>query len=711
MNNSLITYISEKYNVEIANIRQELLDKKCVTNDTYENSIRVLLFANSSYKGKYNATDLCMSINDESIDIMYYYQMEVAMINEKLRVGENGIDYIIMLDTDETSENKIEVSFDDKYLVSCPPSKLIEMVAREGNILKAQGRVISISVEDQSDEGMANAVNCILNQIAEIKKENINSSIELHYYNHGGFRDLIVYLESMLSLFRYDPYVMINKYVTRYVSRTVAELTEGGYGVDEFVSGITEFRNYCRVDSLMRFYNGIENKKTRALLGDLKKISFGIQMVEMDSFEKGLQGLRRFKKTDLEGKDIKSRYLARFFDEIKAGFPFLSKEGPDYYLDMMEWCLENGYYQQLLTLIESKTPKLLHDIKAFNVRFPEGIDSCDYNKLFIDKFLQNLNTKDNSENLVDFCRIKSPNIAELKNGNKEMCVDGKAFLVLFWLLKQRRNKSNHMEIIEEEQYQGRGYSSKLINEMIAQIVYYYYKDRSVVIKRDTRGDITCVDIDGQRILDIISQIGNEEKRVIKKAVFDENALKGFVRIYIDYLIKLKSNGNVLYEAVAEPTVHNLKVNDINKWLLTDVVFKNETTEYRFRLLENKNISGQFSPEVLENDLKNRIISDSGEESGEDKEIAEIHAKLKELEVLKTTVLQKLQDNIETRRAIQTDVAKPENRNNSDYCDRKNEELSELERRGIVLCRVMRKMSNKTKKKHYWLEVIGIVEEE
>lgn len=366
----------------------------------------VALFALSTYtkprgEEKYVNTNV-ISVDQETYK--YYYQQEVGFIKDRATLGKNGLDYAIVLFTNSTAIEKktpiiVRAESDNEdeefYEISSSEKDFVKKILERGNILKNtevkenilnkwsemadsfsdieksdNPRIIYVSVEDKSESGIAQAVSKVISVIRGISEHN---QTRIHYYNNGGFREIPSYLDMIMSLIRDASNVHIEKNIIEYYDGKAA-IKPAQRGVENFVSGINELRNYGKIDSLKKYY-GLEDaqgayglaENDKDFLECLNRISMGIQTNQIANFQKGLDELSEIKRNGKEA--LSDEYLRLFFDEIVNDYKFIEYKNTDikkYIIEMMRWTYSKGYYQQLITMIESFVPYLLEDCHMFS---------------------------------------------------------------------------------------------------------------------------------------------------------------------------------------------------------------------------------------------------------------------------------------------------------------------------------------------------------
>ena len=290
-----------------------------------------------------------------------------------------------------------------------------------------------------------------------------------------------------MSLLEDDPSIHVCKNVTVSANRQ-AVISDGGKGVSEFVAGIREFRNYCKIKSLREYYaDKALGEKDKKLMAVLSKIAVGMQMSDMDLFLNGVEELSSFGGANL----ISDPYLKLFYDEIVSAFPFLNlKNTPERYIPIIKWCLENGYYQQTLTMIESRMSSILDACGLF--KYPSSF--VNKGSIKTEEFLTgHANTLNHVSYRIGTNMQYWKNQTDKMNGNRDFVrsnqpspqVDHvfikasenmRAFLVMHTILKNKRNQSNHGFGMNENRGTGNGRNNQTNwNDLICCMVDKYRK--------------------------------------------------------------------------------------------------------------------------------------------------------------------------------------------------------------------------------------------
>ena len=280
------------------------------------------------------------------------------------------LDYVVILCTDkaETDVEKLTIIEDAKrqyQIAKVSPIDFFEAQIKPYLNPDIQSTFIKVQVQDNLADAVGNAVG----QIRELAaKSTAAEDKKLHLYIdiHGGPRDTQMITQSVMSLLETDTNRIDTKMYT-----VVNDPSQGGYiaqsdetiRIQRFVAGITEVMTYGRTASLHQYFDQNASDSIQSIMGTLDKIADGISWCDVDIFEKGLRELINYSWRKLQQED-QSAYLRLFRENIQNGFGGLLNRKSTV-IDEIRWCVDKGFYQQALALIESRIPDYLHEHGIF----------------------------------------------------------------------------------------------------------------------------------------------------------------------------------------------------------------------------------------------------------------------------------------------------------------------------------------------------------
>lgn len=354
-----------------------------------KNHCNVLLLALSTFPKKsdgYVMTESKFSWKDEK-EYTGIYQLDPVpkMLIDQLGQKGESLDKIIMLATSATSDEKKEVKITyldekDEREKSYPgteqeyfQSQIEKEMLSDCSDIAPKDRFTAIRLDEKNPE---RGINEAVETVRGI------DNIRLYFDTHGGFREISLVLEAIISLLKMDQIEVQGIYGVEYDPNSGNKIIDArrGFQIFDFVSGMNEFINYGRINSLETFLEKNTAKdpsikeQQDAFILCMRQISEGIQLCNIPLFEEGLDKLAKYyenyKEKDLQ-KDYS--YLSIFVKNIEKDYgPLLNRDGErkDYgpllkrkrtVIDEIEWCQKKGFYQQALTLIESRVPKYLEE--------------------------------------------------------------------------------------------------------------------------------------------------------------------------------------------------------------------------------------------------------------------------------------------------------------------------------------------------------------
>jgi len=208
-------------------------------------------------------------------------------------------------------------------------------------------KIVSVSVDEHKP---ALAIQRAAGILQEIAKDN---DIKLYVDNHGGFRSVQLLVEAIINLLK-NEHMEVEFYNVFFENKKGKIVKDEANRIFDFVSGINEFTNYGRIDSLFKYLDKEQNKD---LLDPLTEIAEGIQWCDISSFELGLKHLKNYYRSDK--KSVSNIYLKIFEEHIKSDYDKLLESSEMDAVEVARWCMRKGFYQQALTVIESRMAETL----------------------------------------------------------------------------------------------------------------------------------------------------------------------------------------------------------------------------------------------------------------------------------------------------------------------------------------------------------------
>ncbi|MBQ7645551.1 MAG: hypothetical protein IJS84_11070 [Spirochaetales bacterium] len=322
---------------------------------------------------------------------------------------------------------------------------------------------------------------------------------------------------------------------TRNPDGVVSEISDDTeeFSVTDLLAGIRAFLRYGKTDMLIDYWNstGIHNSSIERLLYAMRNIDTGISLCDISDIERGIDSLRElFSQTaEFSGSSFAEKFFAMIAEGIRRDYGTLLKNEDAKFIDLVKWAYRKGFWQQTLTLIESRAPKdfvnngfyyysnspsdaeavvkvlgqVYYDLKPFEKYKLEDIPH------YYVKFYSRWRTprKDDSKAYqMEYAKVR---MSELDTTDPEIirahtiCPDKDALknlLFSYYYLGDVRNATNHAE----EEFGGFssimhdsdiGARMNLISQSIDYFIHCYDVVADLVAKSGEKPDVNIIDLD------------------------------------------------------------------------------------------------------------------------------------------------------------------------------------------------------------------------
>ena len=138
----------------------------------------------------------------------------------------------------------------------------------------------------------------------------------------------------------------------------------GGFGVTELMHATRSFLNYGKADMIVAIWE--KSGKLKGSIADMvyamRHVDVGLSMCNMPEMEQGILRLRQLFRDEKLLREF--GYYGLLFSVIVKSIQedygtLLEGDGDIPFIDLVKWAYRHQFYQQTLTLIESKTPENL----------------------------------------------------------------------------------------------------------------------------------------------------------------------------------------------------------------------------------------------------------------------------------------------------------------------------------------------------------------
>ena len=366
----------------------------------------VLLLALSTFGRNVNPNKfIYVDENGKEDKVIGRYQLDPVpkMLYKTLYQKEQGtLDKIIMLCTSKTLEKVAEVPIGTEKIYDISPIDYFKDQIRDYMRPDADDEELFQAIEVDLTSPY-HGIQSVITTLRSIKAAHEDQTLNLYLDTHGGLRGIQRIMEATVSLLKSEDIDVREAYAVEYSdngTKSIVSETEN-MKIYDFVSGVNEFFSCGRADTLMKYKENLEHtheakkessskniftKEENQLITAISDVATGIQWCSIPAFDQGIKDLQKIfpetsestaKNTSTESSDTKNidkgSYLDIYRTNIQKDYSTLLKKNHTV-LDEIEWCINKGFYQQALTLIESKISGLLvYDLKLFTFTRPQGI--------------------------------------------------------------------------------------------------------------------------------------------------------------------------------------------------------------------------------------------------------------------------------------------------------------------------------------------------
>lgn len=134
------------------------------------------------------------------------------------------------------------------------------------------------------------------------------------------------------------------------------------FRITELVVAARTFLQYGRADLIVDFWekSGAHNERIEQMIYAMRRIDMGISMCNIAEIENGIDELRELFSggTDLGGQDYYSKLYGILVQGLLRDYGPLLEGDEIEFIDLVKWAFSKKFYQQTLTIIESRAPEV-----------------------------------------------------------------------------------------------------------------------------------------------------------------------------------------------------------------------------------------------------------------------------------------------------------------------------------------------------------------
>lgn len=136
-----------------------------------------------------------------------------------------------------------------------------------------------------------------------------------------------------------------------------------GYNVTDLNAAFRAFLKYGKADMIIEYWekSGAHNDKIDQMIYAMRHIDAGVSLCDIREIEQGVSQLRKVFENgiDFEANDYYTRLFTILARGIQRDYGHLLVGDEPNSVDLARWAYQKEFYQQTLTLIESRVPRLL----------------------------------------------------------------------------------------------------------------------------------------------------------------------------------------------------------------------------------------------------------------------------------------------------------------------------------------------------------------
>lgn len=371
------------------------------------NEKNVLLLSMSTLPNNMKVQQYYFEENEEKIECYGYSQLEpiTKLIIQKLEKQGKKLDKIVIMASKEALETKNRVV--DCAAVPFYMQRINEYLS-ERNVQKSKddscfqsliekNEIVNEYLSDYSfpeDVEMPSVKDVSIEIVKIYGKEELNvffdvidcikatgNHVNLYLDMQGGDRNTVAQMNAIVNLLEDQGVRIKARYAISFnYAKNIHKINEVSekYTAYQLIGAMQSFKKYGRGQSLLDYFEGKKTNRDHEVLLAIQKASDAIRLCDMDEFDDAVSKIEQIKnKREKEKGSNEKTELDIVFDDIQKDYEKLFGQGKGMYIAKIKWCLEKGFLQQALTIVESKIPEYLYDLGIITVDMEKEITgSC-----------------------------------------------------------------------------------------------------------------------------------------------------------------------------------------------------------------------------------------------------------------------------------------------------------------------------------------------
>lgn len=346
-------------------IQKEYLSKKEIDNyyDEYREYLKNHPTASKDIKD-INETNLASRTKEGAL---LCYMQNIAINNLKSKSYQEDLGKLALQLHDINSRRIIE---EQQYATE----KIYESISDDFKLkCKDTNRDVKIRFVKTKKSGknkIDNYTGLIDAIISDEKAKKASKKIEIYLDIQGGLRTDAYVRSNVLSLLnnlqdeskkKVDLKQVISvNYNRNNKINTIVDET-GRYKITDLVSGMNAFINYGKTKQLIDTWNILyKDKETddiKKMFNAMQKVDQSLSLCDVTALVNAINELNGIFNSEIKDKDSNNEFIKVFRDNIRDDYKGIVKEDGVDIFALVKWAYKKGFYQQAITLIESKMPE------------------------------------------------------------------------------------------------------------------------------------------------------------------------------------------------------------------------------------------------------------------------------------------------------------------------------------------------------------------
>ena len=317
---------------------------------------------------------------------------------KKIYKKYHQLDYVAVITSEKTSEDvNIKIGEKEEHI---SPLRLFERFCKEEVDSSIQVESIHFGNEYDFNANVSSVLEAV--NFINMQKED---KLYIHIDVTAGFRNASMLLTAITQLLKLNPQIIIKEVLYYEIkgSNIVCHDIKDIYDISKLSAGAEAFVKYGSTEVLEDYFKGKDIPNLRPLIVSMSKFANVLRICNANLLDKKIEELKnQIEKFEAKATDFNEYELlfSAFIEKIQEKYSNLFAENDKHKrnLNIIEWCVDNHYIQQAITLATEWIPdcfveqKILYPVDRKDVSNARKNDKKDWdkiNKYFIVSYKRN----------------------------------------------------------------------------------------------------------------------------------------------------------------------------------------------------------------------------------------------------------------------------------------------------------------------------------